>query len=148
MPTLSKCCLAEIKYLNGDGDYCTKCGKWLDEKGDKVAPPTLSNEEELKPKVYALIKQFGDDYQDRTKDSSKAIYMCVNDLLALFATQNTALLKEVIGADIPKDFDDELETIMDWEYYTDYKVNANDFVIGYNKAKAEMRSKLAAMGEQ
>lgn len=48
--------------------------------------------------------------------------------------------KELIGEAIPYGWDDEIDDISKWKYYVCYKSNAQDFVNGYNRSKAEQRN--------
>ena len=98
--------------------------------------PTLSNEA-LRAKLKHIIQQID------TGDSLVCAWPTEEDLdkiEALFATQNTALLKEVadkvIGADeFPADQDE-------WHGEEEAKI------IGADELRAVQRSKLAAMGGQ
>lgn len=100
--------------------------------------PTLSNEEELDNILSKLSSFFFNPTENPTM--AQVFGKAKIELLDLFATQNTALLKEVadkvIGADeFPADQDE-------WHGEEEAKI------IGADELRAVQRSKLAAMGEQ
>lgn len=66
----------------------------------------------------------------------------IEGLLEPTLEQIEALLLKEVGQD---ENIDDVEDIADWKYYDDYKSNAPDWVRGFNKAKAEIRTALSKL---
>ena len=71
------------------------------------------------------------------------------DVQSLIRTEKLKLLAEVrervVGEPIPDDWDDDIDDMTKWKYYTGYKSNADDFVAGYNRSRAERLEQLTKL---
>ena len=102
-----------------------------------------ASEDDLRAAVLTEFKQVHklapDDYTEN----------CTNIVMSIIRTEKLKLLAEVrervVGEPIPHDWDDDIDDMTKWKYYTGYKSNADDFVAGYNRSRAERLEQLTKL---
>lgn len=110
-------------------------------KNDTPAPAAGS--EELRAQLEIIIWFFEDDYADgESPAKDKSVAETVDKIMHLISAQNDATYAAVMEA-IKNLSDDYIEDIENWKYYEDYRVNAGDFIRGYNIANRELRQTIA-----
>ena len=102
---------------------------------------------ELAAHIFFIEPTYKYDISKAPIDNVFSAYrIAIKDLIRTEKLKLLAAVRErVVGEPISHDQDDDIEDMTKWKYYTGYKSNADDFVAGYNRSRAERLEQLAKL---